>query len=126
MDIKDTYTSVFLKAAEQPADEETVKKFKPIWWLNFRQKGSGGLRLTEAGLNFIKNHSQIKTYQIEIDKNITLTPQVLVWLDQFIECPFYITKKGIYVFDEKIAVQLVLYSGNIQKYTSIKAIRQSA
>lgn len=124
MDIKDTYTSVFLKAAEQPADEETVKKFKPIWWFNFRKKNVGGLRLTDAGLDFVKTYSKIKTYQIEIDKNITLTPQVLIWLDQFIDSPYYIDKKQITVIRERVAFELHLFSGDVKKMGYAKAMNK--
>lgn len=124
MDIKDTYTSVFLKAADQSADEDTIKKFKPIWWFNFRKKDTGGLRLTEAGLDFITNHAEIKTYQIDIDKNITLTPQVLVWLDQFIDSPYFLDKKQITVIRERIAFELHLFNGDVKKMGYAKAMNK--
>jgi len=124
MNLKDTYTSVFLKAADQPADEESIKKHKPIWWYNFRKKNEGGLRLTESGLQFIKEQAQIKTYQIDIDKNITLTPQVLVWLDQFIDSPYFVDKKQITVIRERIAFELHLFSGDIKKMGYAKAMNK--
>jgi hypothetical protein len=124
MNLKDTYTSVFLKAAEQPADEESIKKCKPIWWYNFRKKDEGGLRLTEAGLEFIQNQSKIKTYQIDIDKNITLTPQVLIWLDQFIDSPYFIDKKQITVIRERVAFELHLFSGDVKKMGYAKAMNK--
>jgi hypothetical protein len=43
-------------------------------------------------------------------------------MDQFIDCPFYLTKKAIFVYSEKMAVQLVLFSGNIQKYGLSRAM----
>jgi hypothetical protein len=43
-------------------------------------------------------------------------------MDQFIDCPFYLTKKAIFVYREKMAVQLVLFSGNIQKYGLSRAM----
>lgn len=124
MNLKDTYTTVFLKAAEQPADEESIKKHKPAWWYNFRKKDEGGLRLTEAGLQFIQEQAQIKTYKIEIDKNISLTPQVLVWLDQFIDSPYYIDKKQIVVIRERVAFELHLFSGDIKKMGYAKAMNK--
>ena len=122
MNLKDTYTSVFLKAAEQEADEETVKKYKALWWYNFRNKDNGGLRLTEAGINFIRNDAQIKTYDIEIDKSLTLTPQILVWLDQFIDSPYFISKKQITVIRERSAFELYLFNGDIKKMGYAKAL----
>jgi hypothetical protein len=122
MDIKDTYTRVFLQAANQPADADTVKKHKPIWWWNFRSKDSGGLRLTEEAMTFIQEDAKIKTYKIEFPKEFAFTPQVLVWLDNFIDSPFYITKKFIVVLKEKAAFELYLFSGDIKKLGYNKAL----
>lgn len=122
MNLKDTYTSVFLKAAQQQADEESIKKHKPIWWYNFRNKTNGGLRLTDAGIDFIRNQAQIKTYDIEIDKSLSLTPQILVWLDQFIDSPYFISKKQITVIRERSAFELYLFNGDIKKMGYAKAM----
>lgn len=122
MDIKDTYTRVFLQAANQEADLETVKKYKSIWWWNFRSKDSGGLRLTEEAMTFIQEDAKIKTYKIEFPKEFAFTPQVLVWLDNFIDSPFYITKKFIVVLKEKAAFELYLFSGDIKKLGYNKAL----
>ena len=122
MDIKDTYTRVFLQAADQDSDLETVKKYKSLWWWNFRSKDSGGLRLTEEAMTFIQEDAKIKTYKIEFPKEFSFTPQVLVWLDNFIDSPFYITKKFIVVLKEKAAFELYLFSGDIRKLGYNKAL----
>lgn len=124
MDIKDTYTTVFLKAAGQNADEETAKKFRTAWWFNVRKKSDGGLRLTDAALDFIENQAQIKTYKIELEKGITVTPQVLVWLDQFIDSPYYIDKKYIIVLRERAAFELYLFRGDVKKMGYAKAMNK--
>ena len=66
--------------------------------------------------------TDIKDYKIDLPKEIEWTNQLIIRMDQFIDCPFYLTKKAIYVFGEKMAVQLVLFSGNIQKYGLSKAM----
>lgn len=108
--------------------EYTEKDFKNSmlsWWQNFRQKDSGGLRLTEVGYKaFIQ--AGLKEYYIKFDNKIFYTNKLVIWLDQFIDCPFYITNKGIYVFGEKMAVQLVLFSGDVQKYAFAKSQRQTS
>jgi hypothetical protein len=124
MDLKDTYTSVFLKAAGQPFDENIIKKFRGTWWQNVRGKDCGGLRLTDQGLEFVETHSQIKTYTVEILKEISITPQILVWLDQFIESPYHLTKKHIVVLREKSAFELYLFSGDVRKMGYAKAMHQ--
>jgi hypothetical protein len=122
MDIKDTYTRVFLQAADQDSSTDTVKKYKSLWWWNFRSKDSGGLRLTEEAMTFIQEDAKIKTYKIEFPKEFAFTPQVLVWLDNFIDSPFYITKKFIVVLKEKAAFELYLFSGDIRKLGYNKAL----
>ena len=124
MDLKDTYTSVFLKAAGQSFDEDTIKKFRGPWWQNVRGKDHGGLRLTDQGLEFIETYSQIKTYKVEILKEISITPQILVWLDQFIESPYHLTKKHIVVLREKSAFELYLFHGDVRKMGYAKAMHQ--
>jgi hypothetical protein len=122
MDIKDTYTRVFLQAANQLPEPDIIKKYKSLWWWNFRSKDSGGLRLTEEALTFIQEDAKIKTYKIEFPKEFAFTPQVLVWLDNFIDSPFYITKKFIVVLKEKAAFELYLFSGDIRKLGYNKAL----
>jgi hypothetical protein len=124
MDLKDTYTSVFLKAAGQSFDEDIIKKFRNTWWQNVRGKDCGGLRLTDQGLEFVETYSQIKTYKVEILKEISITPQILVWLDQFIESPYHLTKKHIVVLREKSAFELYLFSGDVRKMGYAKAMHQ--
>lgn len=122
MDIKDTYTRVFLQAAEQEADSNTLKQYRSTWWWNVRDKDKGGLRLTEPALDFIENTANIKTYKIDFPKEFAITPQVLIWLDNHIESPYYITKKFIVVLKEKDAFTLYLFSGDIRKMGYNKAL----
>jgi hypothetical protein len=122
MDSKDAYTQVFLQAANIDANQDTIKKYKSVWWWNFRNKDSGGLRLTEEALNFIQEYAKIKTYKIDFPKEFSFTPQVLVWLDNFIDSPFFITKKHIVVLKEKSAFELYLFSGDIRKMGHNKAL----
>jgi hypothetical protein len=120
-DVKDTYNKVFLKAAGIP-DENISSQIKFKWWYNFRSKESGGLRLTEEGLQFIQSECKIKTYTIDFPKEFSFTPQVLIWLDNFIDSPYYITKKSITVVKEKAAFELYLFSGDIRKLGHNKAL----
>jgi hypothetical protein len=122
MDIKDTYTGVFLKAAEQEYTEKTVNNLRAAWWWNVRDKTDGGLRLTEAALKFIEERAEIKTYRVEFPKEFNITPQVLLWLDQFIESPYYIDRKSITVLREKAAFELYLFSGDVRKMGYSKAM----
>lgn len=122
MDIKETYTKVFLKAAEQDYSEGKIKEKKIEWWFNVRTKDSGGLRLTEAGIDFIHEDAKIKTYTVDLPDDIRMTPQILVWLDKFIDSPYYFNKKKIIVTEEKTAFELYLFSGDVRKMGYSKAM----
>lgn len=122
MDVKDEFTSIFLKAADEEATEDRIKKLRADWWWNVRSKEEGGLRLTEYAIKYIEQRAEIKTYKINFPKNFSITPQVLVWLDNFIDSPYYITKKYIVVLKEKAAFELYLFSGDVQKLGYSKAL----
>lgn len=124
MDIKDTYTNTFLKAAEINAQDNEIDQYKKLWWYNFRSKNTGGLRLTEEGLNFITNQAEIKTYKVDFPKDFSITPQILVWLDNFIDSPYYITKKYMILLKERAAFELYLFSGDIKKFGYAKALNK--
>lgn len=122
MDVKDNYTKIFLKAAAYDITQDIIKEKRASWWWNVRSKDSGGLRLTDEALNFIELTAQIKTYKVDFPKNFSVTPQVLLWLDNYIESPYYITKRAITVLKEKSAFELYLFSGDVQKLGYNKAL----
>lgn len=122
MNTKDTYTRVFLQAANLESTDNEIKKYSAVFWYSFRNKDQGGLRLTEQGLQFIQDHAKIKTYKIDFPNEFAFTPQVLVWLDNFIDSPYFITKKNITVMKEKAAFELYLFSGDIRKFGHNKAL----
>jgi hypothetical protein len=100
--------------------DKSIRKFKQIWWKNPRIKDHGGLRLTEEGYDSLIKVG-IKSHHIKFDPIPDYTNQEIIWLDNFIDCPWYVTKKEIFVFSEKMAIQLVLFSGNIKKFAYAKA-----
>jgi hypothetical protein len=122
MDVKDDYTKVFLKAASTQFTDEDLKNKRVEWWWNVRSKDDGGLRLTESAVDFIERIAKIKTYKISFPKDFSITPKVLLWLDKFIDSPYYITKRAITVLKEKAAFELYLFSGDIQKLGYNKAL----
>ena len=124
MDRKDTYTSVFLKAAGQTCDYEHIKKLRAVWWYSTRGKDVGGLRMTDQCLEFVEKQAEIKIYKIELPKDLTIGPQVLVWMDQYLDSPFHLQKRYIRVLSEKAAFELYLFSGDVRKMGSAKALNK--
>lgn len=122
MDLKDAYTRVFLQAANQPVDAKAIESYRTTWWWNVRDKDEGGLRLTEPAMEFITKEADIKTYKVDFPKDFTITAQILLWLDNNIDGPFYISRKSITVLKEKAAFQLYLFAGDIKKMGYNKAL----
>ena len=119
---KDTLTRIFLKQAEQPVTDESVRKALFKWWKNPRDKKEGGLALTDEGLDHLAVKLGLKYYEIPFPKGFEFTTQIVLFLDQFIDCPNYYTKKAILVFNEKKAAELMLFSGDVRKYGIAKAM----
>jgi len=119
MTLKTDITRYIAEQFNLPTDEKSIRKLLPQWWFNYRNKEKGGLRLTDEG--FARLTAHIKAHKVTLDEPVEYTNQVIIWLDNLIESPWYITKDEIYVFDEKMAIQLVLFSGNIVRYSAAKA-----
>ena len=96
----------------------------PLWWQNNRSKDTGGLRLTEAGFDIL-TEIDLATYDIPYPRDMPLTTQVIIFLDQFIDCPYYLTNRSITVTNEKKAVELTLFAGDLRKYGLTKAMTRS-
>jgi hypothetical protein len=108
------------KLLPETISEKEVLQFYNIWWKDPRAKKQGGLQLTKEGFEALKS-LDIKSYRIKFDEAPPPTNQMTIWLHRFMDCPFYLTKKEIYVFGERLAVQLMLFSGNIEQYSRSKA-----
>jgi len=121
MNNKDVYTKIFLTAGNEVVNEENVKKYKNLWWYNIRPKNHGGLRLTDIGLEYISS-IELRKYEIEFPQETKWTPQLLVYLDKFIDCPYHLNKKVLTVIKEKTALELYLFSGDILKMGYAKSM----
>lgn len=121
---KDQYTLLFLKSAGLDVSKNSIEEYGKQWWWNTRSKSHGGLRLTEQGINFIKGPADIKIFEIDLPKEYHATAQTLIWLDQFLESPFYLKNRTITVISEKSAFELYLFSGDIRKFGYNKSLNK--
>lgn len=123
INVKDEITKIVLTERGLTITDELVKEYKTQMWYNLRSSNATGLRLTEAGLKFVME-AKLETYEIDFPANLVLTPQILIWLDNFIKSPYYITKKQITVMTQSSAVELVLLAGDLHKYGYSKVMSQ--
>jgi len=97
-----------------PTDEKSLRNCKRIWWQNLRVKKKGGLRLTEEGYTALCR-AGIRDLKVKYEHQIEYNNQFILQLDNLIEAPWYLTPKAVHVFNDRLAVQLVLFSGNIER-----------
>ena len=122
MDRKTAYTRTFMGLLEQPIHDDSVKTNYYTWWQSVRESYQArSLRLTKIGLQMIEG-LDIKTYNIKFPAKVIFTPQTYLWLDEFVDCPYYVDKKQIIVTMEKMALQLMLFAGDITKYGLARAM----
>jgi len=121
MNWKDTYTKIFLNQLGKTSNDITVKEFFPLWWKNTRE--NGGLRLTDEGFDVL-TEIELATYEVPFPKDMPVTTQVIIFLDKFIDCPYYLTNRAIHVTSEKKAMELHLFSGDLRKYGLTKAMNR--
>jgi len=122
MDVKTAYTQTFMQLLNQTVHEENLKSCYYTWWQNVRESYQArSLRLTKQGLDIIKK-LDIKTYTIKFPDKIIFTPQTFLWLDEFVDCPYYVDKKQITVTMERMALQLMMFAGDVTKYGLARAM----
>ena len=119
MNQKTDLTKYIAEQENLPTDEKSIRKLVSAWWQNARNKEKGGLKLTDEG--FARLTKYVKVHRVRFEDEIEYTNQLILRLDNFITCPWYIDRKAVYVFDDKMAVQLVLFSGNITRFSTAKA-----
>jgi hypothetical protein len=101
-----------------------IEKYHKAWWRNTRFENQNSLRLSDAGYVAFTERLNLTKYEIEIPKDTDWTAQLVLRLDNFLESPYYIKSSSIVIFREKTAIELILYGGDVQKYSWAKAKSQ--
>lgn len=122
--IQPTYTKIFLNSANIAITEANLKLYARQWWMNRRAKDEGGLRLTDEGLKFVKETLNLNVHTVPFPPDLDMKPQVLLFLDKFIDCPYHLNEEEIVVLSERKAFELHLFAGDVRKYGLVKAMRR--
>jgi hypothetical protein len=121
---QELYTKFFLKEWGKSTDDANLRLYKHTWWYNTRTKNQGGLRLTDKGLEFLITELKLRDYEIPFLDNIELNPQLIIFLDNFLDCPYFLGHQSLTVFSEKKSFELYMFSDDIRRYGLIKALKK--
>ena len=121
---RDVLTKIFLQQWGKSADEANVKLFSRKWWQSTRSNKQNAFRLTDDGFEFLVKELNLREYEIPYTEPIELSPQTIIFLERYVDCPYYLTNMSITVFSERKSFELMLFSDDIRKFGLIKAINE--
>jgi hypothetical protein len=98
--------------------------YSRTWWQSNRVNKQTAFRLSDAGFEFLTNELELASYEIPFTEPIELSPQTIIFLERYIDCPYYLTIESITVFSEKKSFELFLFSDDIRKFGLIKAMNE--
>jgi hypothetical protein len=121
---RDTLTKIFLQQWGKSTDDANLQLYSRKWWQSNRVNKKTAFRLSTEGLDFLTNSLDLKSYEIPFTESIELNPQTIIFLERYLDCPYYLTNHSITVFSEKKSFELYLFSDDIRKYGLIKAMNE--
>ena len=119
---KETFTKIFLQHTGKSTDSANLKHHMYKWWQSHRNKEEGGLRLSDDGLDFLKNELGLRSFEVPFTEPIDLSPQTIIFFDRSMDFPYYLTNQSITVFSERKSFELYMFSDDIRKYGLVKAM----
>lgn len=117
-----TLTRIFLSQWNKSTDEANVQYYGIKWWFSFGNRNPFAFRLSEEGFSFLTNDLNLKSYEIPFTEHIELSPQTIIFLEKYLDCPYYLTHLSITVFSEKKSFELYMFSDDIRKFGLVKAM----
>ena len=121
---RDTLTKIFLQQWGKSIDDTNLKIYSRKWWQSTRANKQNNFRLSEEGYNFLVNDLELADYEVPFTEPIELSPQTIVFLERYLDCPYFLTAESITVFSERKSFELYLFSDDIRKFGLIKAMNE--
>jgi len=121
---RDTLTKIFLQQWGKTTDDANLSMYSRTWWQSNRANKQNAFRLSDKGYEFLVGELELKEYEIPFTEPIELSPQTIIFLERYIDCPYYLTTQSITVFSEKKSFELYLFSDDIRKFGLIKAMNE--
>ena len=121
---RNALTKIFLHQWGKSTDEANFKIYSRKWWQSTRVSKQTAFRLSDEGYEFLVQELDLKEYEIPFTEPIELSPQTIVFLERYVDCPYYLTPMSITVFAERKSFELMLFSDDIRKFGLIKAMNE--
>ena len=121
---RDTLTKIFLQQWGKSTDDANLNMYSRTWWQSNRVNKQNAFRLSDKGFEFLTSELELKSYEVPFTESIELSPQTIIFLERYIDCPYYLTVESITVFSEKKSFELYLFSDDIRKFGLIKAMNE--
>ena len=121
---RDVLTKIFLRQWGKSTDDANVNMYSRTWWQSNRVGKDNAFRLSDKGYEFLVSELGLTEYEIPFTEPIELSPQTIIFLERYIDCPYYLTNQSITVFSEKKSFELYLFSDDIRKFGLIKAMNE--
>lgn len=118
---RDALTKIFIQQWGKSIDDANVSMYTRTWWQSKNQKS---LRLTDKGYEFLVRELDLQEYEVPFTEPIELSPQTIIFLERYIDCPYFLTNQSITVFSEKKSFELYLFSDDIRKFGLVKAMNE--
>ena len=121
---RDVLTKIFLQQWGKSLDKANVNIYSHKWWQSNRVNKQTAFRLSEEGFEFLTTELELTSYEVPFTEPIELSPQTIIFLERYIDCPYYLTVESITVFSEKKSFELYLFSDDIRKFGLVKAMNE--
>jgi hypothetical protein len=121
---RNSLTKIFLQQWGKSIDDANVELYNRKWWQSNRVNKPNAFRLSDEGYEFLSLTLEIQMYEIPFTEPIELSPQTIIFLEKYIDCPYYLTNQSITVFSERKIFELYLFSDDIRKLGLVKAMTE--
>ena len=121
---RDTLTKIFLQQWGKSTDDANLSMYSRVWWQSNRANKQNAFRLTDKGCEFLIGELGLQEYEIPFTEPIELSPQTIIFLERYIDCPYYLTTHSITVFSERKSFELYMFSDDIRKFGLVKAMKE--
>jgi len=121
---RDSLTRIFLQQWGKSTDDANFEIYNRKWWQSNRIGKKTAFRLSDEGYDFLVNTLELRSYEIPFTEPIELSPQTIIFLEKYLDTPYYLTVESITVFTERKSFELMLFSDDIRKFGLIKAMNE--